>query len=118
MADQYKWGLNPFNDSLLEIMIRGGDIAANNNRDAIIDIFKYILQLYLINKKDIIYLDFEIKDKKGYCSIIGNNIISALWLSGVIPANSLKVMESNEFSSHEYKYTFDNIKKNLKCEII
>ena len=112
MANQYKWNINPFSDSLLDIMIKGGDIGHKDNSDIIFDIFKYIVHLYIINKNDIKYLDFEIKNKNEYYTVIGNNIISALWLSGVMPDNSLLVLEKNEFTTKEYKYTFD--KKNKK----
>jgi hypothetical protein len=118
MANQYKWGINPFQDTLLDIMLRGGDIGVPKNRDAIIDIFKYILELYLINKKDIIYLDFDIENKNGYYVVIGNNFITALWLSGIIPDESLEVLKANEFNFDGFRYTFDKKNKILKTEII
>jgi hypothetical protein len=118
MANQYKWDINPFSDSLLEIMIRGGNIVHKDNKKIIFDIFKYILELYLKNEKDIIYLDFQIVNKVEYYTVVGNNIISALWLSGIMPDDSLSVMEKNEFTTKDYRYTFDYKSKKLKYESI
>ena len=118
MANEYNWGMNPFENTLLEIIIRGGDIATKKNKAAIYDIFKYILQIYLKNKNDVVYLDFEINNKNDYNKVIGNNIITALWLSGLMPEDISSLIGKNEFIADNIRYTFDNVKKILKQEII
>lgn len=118
MANEYNWGINPFENALLDIIIKGGNIGSKNNKDTIVDIFKYILSLYLKNIKDMVYLDFEIINNRGYYKVIGNNFITALWLSGIIPENTTSVIESNEYAYDGYHYSFDYIKKELKYKLI
>jgi len=118
MANHYRWNINPFSDILLEILIKGGDIATKMNEETILDIFKYILELYLENANDIAYLDYSIKNRNGYHTIVGNNLITALWLSGILPTDTQSIIDENEYSTENYKYTFDSKKKILKYELI
>lgn len=113
MANHYRFNINPFSDILLEIIINGGDISSKKNEESIFDIFKYILELYLENVNDVVYLDYSIKNRDGHYTIIGNNIITALWLSGIIPDDTLTIINENEYLTDSYRYTFDEKKKIL-----
>ena len=113
MASSYMWGQNPVRDTLLQMMAIGVDISDNKFKDELNRIIYHILYNILRNEEDLIYLDFKIKKVDMYYKVIGNNIISALWLSGMIPKNSQAVMDANECHIGGNVYTFDKRKKIL-----
>jgi len=53
------------------------------------------------------FLDFQIKGKDGYYKVVGNNIVSALWLLGIFPPNPRQVIKTNEFVLENIKYRFN-----------
>lgn len=113
MASSYMWGQNPVRDTLLQMMAIGVDISDSKFKAELNRIIYHILYNILRNGEDLIYLDFKIKKVDMYYKVIGNNIISALWLSGMIPKNPQAVMDANECHIGDKVYTFDKRKKIL-----
>lgn len=105
MASKYVTGYNPVQDFLFQSMLYGVDILDKKNFVDIQSAIVYILQNVLKNENDVIHLDFEIKGNKNYIKLIGKNIITALWLSGVFPQNVDEILNKN-------KYVIDNISIN------
>jgi hypothetical protein len=107
MGIKYTWNKNnPFHDFLFKAIIIGVDVANKKSRGDIVAAFTYILKNYLENESDVVYLDFDIINDDGYVKVIGNNAISALWLSGIIPNDISSVLKSNTLiiGNREYKY--------------
>jgi hypothetical protein len=119
MASEYKWGYyNPFQDFLLKAMLLGADIADEKSRKGITDGFTYILKSFLENEGDVAYLDFDIISENGYVRIIGNNSVSALWLSGIIPEDTITVLKYNTIIVDDRKYVYNKKTKKLSFSII
>lgn len=117
MASSYMWGQNPVRDTLLQMMAIGVDISDKKFNDELNRIIYHILNNILRNGEDLIYLDFKIKKTDMHYKVIGNNIISALWLSGMIPKNPQAVMDANECHIGDNVYTFDKKNKVLKYSL-
>lgn len=114
MANTYEWGDNLFADYLQQLINLEIDISDEKVFNNISSVFETILKNYLYDEKDVLYLDFKItKTEIGY-KVIGNNLISALWLSGYFPDDIELVVNDNEFIIEDVKFTFDKI----KCELI
>ncbi len=113
MGSSYMWGQNPVQDTLLQMIGIGVDISDKQFKEELHQIFVYLLEIHLKNKEDLVYFDFKIKKTEEYYKIIGNNIVSALWLSGILPKNPTAVMENNECHVGDKTYTFDKRKKIL-----
>lgn len=113
MGSEYVWGFNPMQDTLLQMIAIGVDISDKQFKKELNTIFTIILENLLKNQEDLVYLDFKIKNSDMHYQIIGNNIISALWLSGILPKNPTAVFESNECHIGDFKYTYDKRKKVL-----
>jgi hypothetical protein len=87
----------------------------NNKKDiekALSDFIKEIVA----NETDVRFLDYQIKINDGYINIVANNIISALWFSGLNPPNPESVFESNTFVHGDKKFRFDKRKKILQIK--
>jgi hypothetical protein len=113
MGSYYEWGRNPVRDSLLQMIEIGVDISDKQYKKELNQIFVYILENHLKNHEDLVYLDFKIKKIDKYYKLIGNNIVSALWLSGILPRNPTLVFDKNECCVGNITYTFDKKKKIL-----
>lgn len=109
MASKYIEHINPFLDYLLELLIDDVDLTDNRNKSEVFVMFIIILENILNNQKDSIYLDFEIIGDKNNIKLVGNNAISALWLSGIFPKNIATVISSNTIIIDNFRYSF-NIK--------
>jgi hypothetical protein len=114
MGSEYVWGQNPIQDTLLQMITLGVDIADDQFKKELNTIFTLIIENHVNDKEDLVYLDFKIKKLGiGGFKLIGNNIVSALWLSGMIPKNPTAVMDANECHIGGMVYTFDKKKKVL-----
>jgi len=118
MGNEYEWGINPVQDVLLQTLMLGGDIGNPAYKEDLYKVFSYILENYLKNQGDVVYLDFDVVDIDGYYTLVGNNIITALWLSGVLPDNPTAVMEANKCIVGEWKFSFNIKSKTLKIQNI
>jgi len=117
MGRIYKWNKNPFQDFLIMGMWYGNNIADKEFEADIYVGFSTILE-YLIPEKDSQYLDFEIKKNNNYFKVVGKNIITALWLSGIFPKNPKTVLNANEFIVKNIKYKFDSKTNRLTHQFI
>ena len=113
MGNKYMWGHNLVRDSLLQMIEIGVDISEKQYKREINQIFAYILENQLENQEDLVYLDFKIKKAGMHYKLIGNNIVSALWLSGIMPNNPTAVFDKNECHVGKITYTFNKKKKSL-----
>jgi hypothetical protein len=117
MGSKYEWGQNPIQDTLLQMIGIGVDVSDKQFKNELNRIFELILENLLMNPKDLVYLDFKIKKTDMYFKVTGNNIVSALWLSGILPKNPQAVLDNNKCHSGGRTYTFDKRKKILTSTI-
>ena len=118
MGKIYKWGVNPFRDFLLNSIMFDVDISEKGAKQDINSAFTYILTNLLNNEKDVLHLDFEIKNKGDYFRVLGNNSVSALWLSGIIPIDTDSALKNNTFTVKDRKYIYNSKKKTLTYTIL
>lgn len=118
MGRTYKWDTNPFQDFLFASMLYGTDIAKKELEVDVYVGFVTILEYFVPNKVDSQYLDYEIINKDGHYKVIGKNILSALWLSGIFPKNPKHVLDTNEFILEDIKYKFNPKTKKLTYRLI
>ncbi len=116
MGSRYEWFVNPFQDFLFHAIIIGVNVSNMKVKEDINSAFVFILEKHLINKNDVIYLDFDVINKDGYFKLIGMNSISALWLSGIIPNDTSLVLANNTFvlGDREYHYNGKTYKLTYK----
>lgn len=121
MGSLYEFNINPFQDFLFMTLMYGGEIADKSVEEDIYVGFTTILSHILNDENDARFLSYEIRKTKGHYKIIADNMVSALWLSGIFPKNLNFVNEKNRFvlDNIEYKFnpktkklTFQSIEKN------
>ena len=96
----------------------GVDVSDKQFKKELDTIFTLILENHVVNPKDLVFLDFSIKKLGvGAFKIVANNIVSALWISGIIPKNPTAVMDSNTCHVGGRTYKFDKKKKILNSTI-
>jgi hypothetical protein len=119
MANEYEWENNPFQDFLLSSLIYGADITDKELEVEIYVAFTSLLE-YVVPYSDneLELLDFEIKKRKGKFKVIGNNFISALWLSGIFPENPNDLRTNNKVIINKIRYKFNNKTKKLSYKSI
>lgn len=106
MGNRYVVGYNPFQDFLMHLMIYGVDLSNKKIKNDIHTAFSSILQNILDNPNDVVYLDFDIVGDENYIKIVGENSLSALWLSGIFPQNVDFILKNKSFKigNRLYKY--------------
>ena len=104
---------NPFESFLLQSILQGVTVWTKKNKIGIHEIFSNFLRNVLENEADAIYLDFDIKNTNGHIKVIGNNAITAFWLSGIIPTDTQSVIDNDKFVVGDLEYTYDRKKKIL-----
>ena len=114
MAIAYEWNSNPFQDLLVNMLLNDQDISDKRMKKEINAIYIDFLENVLNDPEDSLLLDFEIKRKKGAYQVIGKNIISALWFSGIFYPNVDEIMETNEVILGDEKYRFNEDTCQLK----
>jgi hypothetical protein len=113
MGSEYKWGDNPIKDMLVKALLLDANISEDESKLDFFNIFSYIIICYLNNPEDIVHLDFEIIGSDGKYVLIGNNLISALWMNWILPKSPRSVVDKNEYNIGNTKYTFDEKNKVL-----
>ena len=117
MGSEYKWTINPFQDFMMASILNGVNISKKEFEP---DMYSGLITIlnYVETKEDCVqYMDFEIKKRKNYYRVIGNNLISSLWLSGIFPDNPHFVAKKNEFVFDNTKYIF-NVKTKKLVKIL
>lgn len=114
MASEYEWGKNIIRDTLVKMMYDGIDVSNIKFRQDLYFIFGSIIEDKLKNHEDLIYMDFDIKQSGVLTKVIGNNIVSALWLSGIMPNNPTIIEKENKCYIGDRKYTFNKKNKILR----
>lgn len=118
MGKTYKWKINPFQDYLFASLLFGTDISSRKAKMDIYASISTILVQLLLDTDDLMYLDFDITKKNNYFRVKCNNIITALWLSGIFPKDSKYVMNTNEFVMDDVRYKFNKRTKKLSYHTI
>lgn len=119
MANEYEWEINPFQDFLLASLMYGADITDKELETEIYVAFSSLLEYVApYSNSEIELLDYEIKKRKDKFKVIGNNFISALWLSGVFPENPKETINNNEIVIDKIKYKFNDKTKKLSYKLI
>lgn len=113
MGNKYIAGINPFQDLLFTSIMYDVDLLNNEVKDDIYDSLVFILENVLDDLDELEYLDYDIIKRNNVVKIIGNNIISALWLSGIIPYDTEKVLNENRFEFNNRIYYYNKTKKKL-----
>lgn len=112
MINDDKLNENPIRDFLFQLMILDYDITHDEMKDTIYNTIIYILQE--MNVKSIEYLDYKIKKiKNEHIKVVANNIITALWFSGIFPLDPDKIYKKNEMIYNDKQIKFNNKTKKL-----
>lgn len=119
MGNKYEWNINPFQDFLLASLLYNTDITDKELEIEIYVAFSSLLNyIASYSEKELELLDFDIKKRKNKFMIIGNNFISALWLSGIFPENPKQIINKNEYLVDNKNYKFNTKTKKLTYKII
>lgn len=113
MGSKYKIGRNPIQDFLMQSIIYGADLLNKKNKAEVYSSIVYILQYMVENPKDLVYLDFDIVGNKENIKVVGNNSISAIWLSGIFPDDIDTIIGKNRFQIGNRLYRYNNKTKTL-----
>lgn len=118
MASEYEFGVNPFQDFLMESLMYEVEISDKEFVKEISSSFKLILENMLDNPKEALYLEFEIKNNDGHYKIKGKNSASALWLSGIIVDDAEFINKNTNFKLGDrlYKYNTETNELTYKLE--
>ena len=117
MASSYKLGNNLVQDFLMQSIIHGVDLLNKKNKADIYSTIVYILQYMLENPKELVYLDFDIVGNKENIKVVGNNSISAIWLSGIFPDDINIVLNKSRFKIGNRLYQYNKKTKTLTYKI-
>jgi hypothetical protein len=118
MGKIYNWEVNPFRDYLLTMVMMDIDISDKKIKNEINTYFTFILENLLMNGNDAVHLDFEIINIGNHFKVSGNNSVSAMWLSGLIPNDTESALKNNTFIVKNKRYVFDVQTKELTYTII
>lgn len=116
MGNKYVSGNNPFHDFFFLSLMYGANISDKQIKEDIHNSLSFILENFLDDEDDIRFLDFDIKKTNDFYRVIGKNIVSALWLSGIIPKNTDAVLREKKLIYRNNVYTFDEKKFELKIK--
>jgi len=117
MGNKYEWDKNPVEDFLVLTLAEGVDISKKDNVEEIKKYLKTFFENLLKNPNDLVHLNFNIKKSKGnYYKVIANNLLTALWLKGILPNNTNRVLIENKLIYNNLKYTFNQKTKELKIQ--
>jgi len=118
MGSKYVFGYNPLKDYLLQLIITDSDVTNKRMRGDIYAAFIFILQNVLNNENDVIHLDFDINGDKDHVKLVGNNAITALWLSGIFPINIEDALTKDSFLIGDIQYTYNKKSKRLTHKFV
>jgi len=113
MGREYSWGENPFRDYLIRLAGTEVDISKENVKKDIFSIFSYILENLIDKPSDTTHLSFDIKKNKEYYKISADNILSALWLTGIFVSSTKDMLKNNRIMLEGQEYVYDEKTKKL-----
>jgi len=116
MGSKYQKNINPVNDIFLDMMMSGYDFSSKKSHQELYSMMLYVLEGSLYNESDMRFLEFDIKTQHNgsLVKIVPDNIICALWFSGIIVENTSKVVEENKFVFDNKSFSFNKKRKVLK----
>ena len=113
MAELYRYGRNLIQDLLFNIIIITED-KFEKQIDKITNSIDSFIYEIVNDDHDFKFLDYEIEIYNHYyIKIISNNIITALWFSGIKPDNCNDVYRENSLKLDDKIYSFNKKKKKL-----
>lgn len=118
MGELYEWGENLFQDIIMTSLLSDVDILDVKFKESCLNAFRYFLENYLNNPKDVIYLDFDIINDGVMYKLVGRNMLSALWLSGIHPDNTHTLINEDKCIVDDIEYSYDKKKHELTYKII
>ena len=113
MGSKYRTSENPFSDVLIQSMVNNIDLTEKQYYNDIFNAFIIILESILDNPEDVVYLDFEFKGDKNNVKVVANNLISALWLSGIFPYDVSSLINKSTFNTEHKIYRYNRKTKKL-----
>lgn len=117
MGSKYEWNINPFRDFLFSSIMHGVDITDKEFEVEIYVAFSAMLE-YFVDELNNEYLDYNIKKNDGKFKVVGNNLITSLWLSGIFPDKPNDVINKKEYVIENVKYKFNEKTKKLTHRLI
>lgn len=118
MASEYNFGINPFQDFLMESLMYDVDISDKEFVKEISSSLRLILENMLENPKEALYLEFDIEKDNEHYKIIGKNSVSALWLSGIIVDDAQYIINNSNFKLGDRLYKYDKETNKLSYIIV
>lgn len=115
MAIEYEWGKNMMKDFFFHLMLTDNNILNKDIKNEIENQLIVLLTNVVKDEKDLVHLDFEIERgvDENDVKIVGNNIITTLWFSGLIPNDVDLTSRQNKIKIKDKIYHFDKKKKKL-----
>jgi hypothetical protein len=102
-------------------MVLGYDITHYETINTIDETIVYLLENMGVNHEHINYLDYDIEPVDNdidNIKVIANNIITALWFSGIMPLDCDLIYKNNQMQYNGKLYKFDKQTKKLTWSII
>ena len=118
MGSKYIWNINPVYDYLLGSIMYGSDIGNKQFEADIYSDIGFIIGEIIDNDDDLAYLDFEIKGDGNNFTVIGRNVVTALWFSGIFVEDLEFVSKKNVFLIGNRKYRYNKKNNKLTYNII
>lgn len=117
MGSEYNWNINPIHDYFLSLVMEGTDISDKSFEGNLYSDISFIIS-EIVDDEYLSYLDFEIRNNNGIFAVIGLNVVSALWLSGIFVEDLDAVSKTTIFLVGNKKYKYNKKNNELTYTII
>jgi len=113
MGKLYEYKINIINDLFIETLLTfDEDISKREAKEEIrVMMIKFLMQY--LDKKELEYFDFDIKNTKNGLKVIAKNFASALVFNNIIPNNFSVINLQETLQLNGFIYSFDKRKKRL-----
>ena len=108
MGSKYKWNVNPFHDFMLGSILNDVNIAKKEYEPDIYTGLITVLNYAEVKEDCIPYMDFKIIKRGKRYRVLGKNLLSSLWLSGIFPDNPHHIAKRDEIIIDNVEYKFNN----------
>lgn len=107
---------NYLHSFLVQLLILDYDFS--NVEDIKLLITHFLYEKKLVDIENLLELDFKVEsdDDGNYFRVVSNNMVTALWFSGIFPKNIVEVNKKNFYFYKNKKYVFNPQKKTLTIE--